>query len=389
MLSASEGEANSGVGEARMEIRDLASLAANAHDAGDGATVTPLYPGTSLAQGLVAVDLWEIAPGGSITSHAHVEEHVLFVLSGEGRLMGGGEGGVVASVREHMVIALAPHESHRLKNNGTTPLRLLVATPLLVRSERAYGVPGVRKAGAEAAPGVEAPREKESTISRIAERPTPLDDAPERVRAKPAATQVPEIESAMPAPPGSAEEAPANVAGIMRRASELKDQPRPERRRPAPPPEEEPQADMQSQPEEEAEEQSNLMELFVAFDGDTRGTAAQGFGRYLVQAPGRKAIVKSAEFDNNYTPAQAQYEALIEGLRYIGSRLEATGRTPQQVQLDIRAANESVVNGLLGTMKVKEPALKKRQEQALSLLSNFADWRIEWHSPEESASLLG
>jgi ribonuclease HI len=176
----------------------------------------------------------------------------------------------------------------------------------------------------------------------------------------------------------------------MRRASELKDQPKSERRRPAPSPEEVPQVEEQPQPEEEeAEEQSNLMELFVAFDGGIRGSTAQGHGRYLVQAPGRKAIVKSAEFDANFTPAQAQYEALIEGLRYIGARLEATGRTPQQVQLDIRSDNEGVVNGLLGTMKVKEPALKKRQEQALSLLATFADWRIEWHSPEESARLLG
>jgi len=175
----------------------------------------------------------------------------------------------------------------------------------------------------------------------------------------------------------------------MRRASELKDQPKSERRRPAPSPEEVPPVEEQPQPEEEAEEQSNLMELFVAFDGGIRGSTAQGHGRYLVQAPGRKAIVKSAEFDANFTPAQAQYEALIEGLRYIGARLEATGRTPQQVQLDIRSDNEGVVNGLLGTMKVKEPALKKRQEQALSLLATFADWRIEWHSPEESARLLG
>lgn len=175
----------------------------------------------------------------------------------------------------------------------------------------------------------------------------------------------------------------------MRRASELKDQPKSERRRPAPPPEEtQTPEEPQPQPEEEADEQSNLMELFVVFDGDIRGGTAQGFGRYLVQSPGRKPVVKSAEFDANYTPAQAQYESLVEALRYIVARLEATGRNAQQVQLDIRSGNESVVNGLLGTMKVKEPALRKRQEQALELLGDFADWRIEWHSPEESDRLL-
>ncbi len=366
-----------------MEIRDVSSLAGNAHDAGDGATVTPLYPSTSLGQGLVAVDLWEIAPGGSMASHAHPEEHVLFVLSGQGRLTGGGSDGAVAAVRENSVIYLAPDEAHQVKNTGSVPMRVLVSTPLLVRSQRAQGLPGARRTVGQDAARTEAAPARADSRSPVVERPT--SDVPDS-----SSTRQPEPPQPRPEPaePAESEQAPANIAGLMRRASELKDQPKSERRKP-PPPEEVPQAEEQPQPEEEAEEQSNLMELFVAFDGGIRGSTAQGHGRYLVQAPGRKAIVKSAEFDANFTPAQAQYEALIEGLRYIGARLEATGRTPQQVQLDIRSDNEGVVNGLLGTMKVKEPALKKRQEQALSLLATFADWRIEWHSPEESTRLLG
>lgn len=372
-----------------MEIREVSSLVESAQDVGGGATVTPLYPSAAWGQGLVAVDLWEIAPGGTMSRHAHPEEHVLFVLSGQGRLMGEGQEGVVAAVRENTVIYLGPHEAHQLKNTGSSPLRVLVSTPLLVRSERAHGVTTqrqmVRETGSSSAPDA-TPAEGPNKPS---ERPSRAGSA-SAVSAKDA---VASVESRTePAQPSASEgeESSPNVAGLMRRASELKDQPKPERRRPAQPPAEVvPPAEEEAQSEEEAEEQSNLMELLVAFEGGTRGNTAQGFGRYLVQAPGRKAIVKSVEFDANYSPAQAQYEALIESLRYIAARLEATGRTPQQVQLDIRADNENVVNGLLGTMKVKEPALRKRQEQALNLLSGFADWRIEWHSPEESSRLFG
>jgi quercetin dioxygenase-like cupin family protein/ribonuclease HI len=377
-----------------MEIREVSSLAMNAQDVGDGATVTPLYPSATWGQGLVAVDLWEIAPGGTMSRHAHPEEHVLYVLSGQGRLMGEGQDSVLAAVRENTVIHLGPQEGHQLRNTGSSPLRVLVSTPLLVRSDRAYGVvaprQGVSESGgvsaAEAATTEVAPqpRERASRAESLPAKNMGADVAPSQP-----ATQ-PEKEAAQSSS-SDGEQGLPSVAGLMRRASELKDQPKPERRRPAQPPVEETATPVEEDapPEEEAEEQSNLMELLVAFDGGTRGATAQGFGRYLVQAPGRKAIVKSVEFDVNYSPAQAQYESLVEGLRYIAARLEATGRTPQQVQLDIRSDNEAVVNGLLGTMKVKEPALRKRQEQALTLLSNFADWRIEWHSPDESAQLFG
>lgn len=369
-----------------MEIRDLASLAGSAQSLGSGASVTPLYPSSAWGQGLVAVDLWEIEPGGSLASHAHPEEHVLFVLSGQGRITGEGQDGPVAAVREHTVIYLGPNEAHQIRNTGSAPLRLLVSTPLLVRSNRAHGASPASGASAP----VETPARSEQAAQRASSRIAERSPRTEEETPPPAEVPEPEKPSAPTEQPAREEETrpPASIGGL-RRASELKDQPKPERRKPAPPPEETPPVEEQAQPEEEVEEQSNLMELFVAFSGGTRGSSAQGFGRYLVQAPGRKPVVKVAEFGTGYTPALALYDALIECLRYIGSRLEVTGRTPEQVQLDIRSDNESVVNGLLGTMKVREPALKKRQEQALELLGTYADWRIEWHSPEESTKLLG
>jgi quercetin dioxygenase-like cupin family protein/ribonuclease HI len=372
-----------------MEIREVSSLAMSAQDVGNGATVTPLYPSTAWGQGLVAVDLWEIAPGGTLSRHAHPEEHILFVLSGQGRLMGEGQDSVVAAVRENTVIHLGPHEAHQLRNTGSSPLRVLVSTPLLVRSDRAYGVATPQQEIRETSGASAAESAPTDAVLPTRERASRTESAPSSDAREDVTATQPKKQPAQPST-SDGEQGLPNVAGLMRRASELKDQPKPERRRPAQPVEEAaPPVEEEAPSEEESEEQSNLMELLVAFDGGTRGATAQGFGRYLVQAPGRKAIVKSVEFDVNYSPAQSQYESLVEGLRYIAARLEATGRTPQQVQLDIRSDNEAVVNGLLGTMKVKEPALRKRQEQALTLLSNFADWRIEWHSPEESAQLFG
>ena len=38
------------------------------------------------------------------------------------------------------------------------------------------------------------------------------------------------------------------------------------------------------------------MELLVVVHGATRGTPGQGYGAYSVQSPGRKAVIKRAEF---------------------------------------------------------------------------------------------
>ena len=70
------------------------------------------------------------------------------------------------------------------------------------------------------------------------------------------------------------------------------------------------------------------MELNVVFDGGSRGNPGQGYGSYMVQSPGRKPVVKRAEFGPNYTNNQAEYESLLACLNYIVDRLTATNRTP-------------------------------------------------------------
>jgi ribonuclease HI len=202
-------------------------------------------------------------------------------------------------------------------------------------------------------------------------------------------------EQSASAPPAEEEEAPPNIDGMMRRASELRGQPRPERRRqpepepepPAPEPEPEAQA-----AEEEEEEASSLMELMVAFDAGTRGDGAgtgEGYGRYLVQAPGRRPAVRRVELGDDFTPLQAEYRVLIECLSYVAERLTATGRSPEGVQLDIRSSSEQVVNQLLGTMKIREATIKRDHAEAASLLDQFADWRIEWAGADELVRLFG
>ena len=127
----------------------------------------------------------------------------------------------------------------------------------------------------------------------------------------------------------------------------------------------------------------------MVFHGATRGTPGQGYGAYSVQSPGRKAVVKRAEFGSNYTVAQAEYDTLLAGLQYIIERLTVTNRAPIQAALDIKTDSDALVNQLEGHFKVKNSGLKSRYTQAMELLEQFGAWQIEWQSTEETVKALG
>ena len=357
-----------------MEIRDAAELSSTSASGGERATVTPLHP-IRRSDGLVAVDLWVLEPGGKINVHKHGEEHVIFVISGAVEVSGSGASS--SSARQNAVIYIGPGESHGLRNSGSESARLLVSTPLLVRSDR-----GLMTGNMPNSPSMDERSSAESMIrERAAERPASRARADDVGRPEAAAQTTQPEETDLP-----------DISGLMKRGSDLVGIQRPERKRPPAPPveEQEPAVEVDADDEDTEDAPSNLMELFVAFEGGTRDKPpGQGFGSYMVQAPGRKPVVKHVEHGDNFTAQQSEYASLLACVEYIIERLGATGRGPDGVQLDIRSDSNTIVNQLLGNERVKDAALRKRLDQALELLGRFADWRIEWHDKSESVRLLG
>jgi ribonuclease HI len=178
-----------------------------------------------------------------------------------------------------------------------------------------------------------------------------------------------------------------DISRLMKRGSDIPGTPRAERHKIAEPVQEAGEPEPANEEPDEAPKE--LMELNVVFDGGSRGNPGQGYGSYLVQSPGRKPVIKRVEFGDNYTNNQAEYDTLIAALQYIVERLTATGRTPQQVALDIKTDSDLVVNQLQGSYKVKDAGLKHRYGQANELLEQFGAWLITWHPRDESVRLLG
>lgn len=386
-----------------MEILDLETLKRRSTSPGPGTTITPLYSNVhGAAQGLIAVDLWVVEPGSETPVRFHAEEPVLFVISGSGELSGI-DGRNPARIGPETVVHIGPYEKHMLRNTGAEPLRLLVSTPLLVRTNRALGIRddmGEEAPVPQVATGMvrsvrEEPRNVHAEAATLTTPELPEPDAPVAPAGRANRPQPPRSRVAPEADVEEEADVPSvvDIASLMKRASDLPPSTGREKRRPAREPEPQPEPPVveveQPQDSEEAEEQSSLMELAIVFDGGSRGNPGQGYGSYLVQAPGRKPVIKRVEFGDNYTNNQAEYDSLIASLEYIVERLTATGRTPQGVQLQIKTDSDLVVNQVMGTYKVKDAGLKKRYEKAISLLEQFADWFIEWHPRDESVRLLG
>ncbi len=393
-----------------MQLGDVQSLRGHSESPAEGVTLTQLYPHGGDGNGLVAVDLLEIEARSQMPLRSHAEEQVLFVVSGTGELSNGD--GLTVGVRGGSVVSVSPLEAYSLRNTDNARLRVLISSSLVARTARALGMRGAptnaeasqtvpAREEAAAGPGTyrQAPVEQTASIAESpAAQPAP-PAPPSRQRVASQAPQPEPTDEPEPTEPAIVREdsqPPTDISSLMKRGSDVTAKPRSEQRKPPPELEQEPeQAEAASDEqveearEEEASDQSNLMELQVVFDGGSRGNPGQGYGSYLVQSPGRRPVIKRVEFGDNYTNNQAEYDSLISALEYIIDRLTSTGRTPEQVQLDIKTDSDLVVNQLTGAFKVKDASLRKRHDQANSLLGSFADWAISWHARDESVRLLG
>jgi len=73
-----------------------------------------------------AMRLFEMEPGGSSPLHRHPWEHEVFILEGEGIVVGGRE---EREFRAGDVIFIPPNEKHQLKNNSQKTVKFLCLIP--------------------------------------------------------------------------------------------------------------------------------------------------------------------------------------------------------------------------------------------------------------------
>lgn len=109
----------------------------------------------------------------------------------------------------------------------------------------------------------------------------------------------------------------------------------------------------------------------LVFDGGSIGNPGRAYGSFsLTTGDSRPGAPTRLEFGHG-TNNQAEYMALIAGLRALLERLETEGEAPDATSVEIRGDSQLVINQMAGNWKIKSEELLKLHDQALDLLAGF------------------
>ena len=124
----------------------------------------------------------------------------------------------------------------------------------------------------------------------------------------------------------------------------------------------------------------------VTFDGGSKGNPGLGYGSYEIDGPQGIEAANRMEFGDNMTNNQAEFLALIAGLKRV---LELTGSQSSASSLAIRGDSQLVIRGLKGEWKIKHPNVQPLFQEASALLKRFGKVNLAWHPRQESVRTFG
>jgi ribonuclease HI len=143
---------------------------------------------------------------------------------------------------------------------------------------------------------------------------------------------------------------------------------------------------MESPPNMTSPSLATALTFEIVFDGGSLGNPGKGYGSYEITSEG--AVVRHVrhEYGNNITNNQAEYQTLIEALKWLQAELGATAKT---TRVEIFGDSLLVINQLQGKWKVKNAGLRPLVTEALDLISRFGTIKLNWHARSNSVDRLG
>jgi ribonuclease HI len=109
----------------------------------------------------------------------------------------------------------------------------------------------------------------------------------------------------------------------------------------------------------------------LVFDGGSIGNPGQAYGSVqLSRSDERPGAPRRFDFGRG-TNNEAEYWALIEGLKLLLELLEKDGIDPESIELEVRGDSSLVINQLAGEWKIKSPSMRKLHDEAFDLSVRF------------------
>ncbi len=124
----------------------------------------------------------------------------------------------------------------------------------------------------------------------------------------------------------------------------------------------------------------------IVFDGGALGNPGKGYGSYEITAMGQVVRHQREEYGDNVTNNQAEYQTLIEALKWLAQDLGASATGAKVI---VNGDSLLVLNQLLGKWKVKNEGLRPLHREASELIRKFEDVTLTWHARGNSVKRLG
>lgn len=124
----------------------------------------------------------------------------------------------------------------------------------------------------------------------------------------------------------------------------------------------------------------------IVFDGGALGNPGKGYGSYEITSNGNVIRHQREDYGDNVTNNQAEYQTLIEALKWLSMHLGASASSTRVV---VNGDSLLVLNQLLGKWKVKNEGLRPLHQEASRLIRTFQAVSLSWHARSNSVKRLG
>jgi ribonuclease HI len=124
----------------------------------------------------------------------------------------------------------------------------------------------------------------------------------------------------------------------------------------------------------------------IVFDGGSLGNPGKGYGSYEITSQGEVVRHIRHDYGDNITNNQAEYQTLIEALKWLAGEL---GTDARQASVVVNGDSLLVINQLTGKWKVKHQGLRPLVQTALDLMRSFGNVSLTWHARSNSVKRLG
>lgn len=124
----------------------------------------------------------------------------------------------------------------------------------------------------------------------------------------------------------------------------------------------------------------------IVFDGGSLGNPGKGYGSYEITHRGAVHKHVRHDYGDNVTNNQAEYQTLIESLRWLAADL---GSNAASANVLVNGDSLLVINQLTGKWKVKNAGIRPLVDTALDLIKQFGSVKLTWHDRSNSVKRLG